>query len=169
MLFRSGSAIRTTELTFGTDSDLDGVPDPGSTGSGGHVTIQGITGSAADFVVLSGGSQIKSESLGSGDGGRLSIAATFLNLDGASTLNSRTDGIGHGGDIVVSVQKASFSGEATIVSHSAALGAGGTITVQGLDGNGSKADTLTLAGFLSRILSESEGSGLPGDIEVHAL
>ncbi len=171
LTLKGGSAIRTAELTFGTGQDLDlngdGVVD---TGSGGHVTIQGITGSGsvADSVVLSGGSQIKSDSGGFGDGGGLSITATSLNVDGASTLNSRTDGIGRGGDIVVSVQNASFSDEASIVSHSAALGAGGTITVQGLDGDRSKADALSLSGFVSRILSESEGSGLPGKIEVYA-
>lgn len=168
LMLNGGSAIRTAELTFGTDSDFDGVPDPGSTGSGGHVTIQGITGIVADSVLLSGGSQIKSESLGFGDGGRLFVAATSLTSDGASTLNSRTDGIGRGGDIVVNVEQASFSEGAAIVSRTAAVGAGGKITVQGLDGDGSKADALFLAGFPSRILSESEGSGRPGDIVLHA-
>ena len=169
LTLNGGSAIRTTALTLGTDLDGDGVPDAGSTGSGGNVTIQGITGSVADSVVLSGGSRIASESGGFGDGGRLSIAATSVNLDGASSIESVTTGLGHGGDIVLSVQQASLSGEATIASRARSeAGEGGRVTVQGLQGEGSKADALTLAGVFSRILSESEGSGRPGDIEMHA-
>jgi len=167
------SKIRTNNDTFGTDLDFDGVVD--ETAAGGNVTIQGIKGaeSAANLVVLSGGSEILSETLNNGNGGRVSIAATSLNLlDEASTISSNTFGFGLGGDIVVSVQQTSLSGGATIASRTVlidpAAGAGGRVTVQGLDGDGSKADSLNFAGFRSGIISEAFGSGSPGDIEVHA-
>jgi filamentous hemagglutinin family protein len=172
LTLNGGSAIRTTDFTFGTDFDFDGVVDAESTGSGGHVTIQGAE-SAAEFVVLSGGSQIVSESL-DGNGGRLSIAATSMNLDGASTINSGTFGRGHGGDIEIRVQNASLSGGSTLASSTASdqppgKGVGGTITVQRLEGQGSKAaDSLTLTGFRSGIITDSFGSALPGDVGVHA-
>ena len=171
LTLNGGSAIRTTDFTFGTDFDFDGVVDAESTGSGGHVTIQGAE-SAAESVVLSGGSQIVSESL-DGNGGRLSIAATSMNLEGASTINSGTFGRGHGGDIEIRVQNASLSGGSTLASRTASdqppgKGVGGTITVQRLEGQGIKADSLTLTGFRSGIITDSFGSALPGAIEVHA-
>jgi large exoprotein involved in heme utilization and adhesion len=90
----------------------------------------------------------------------------------ASAITSETFQIGLGGDIVVSFQNASLSGEATIASRTAfadpAAAAGGTITLQGLDGPGTKADALTLAGFRTGIISDTFGSGSPGDVGVHA-
>ncbi len=168
------SVIRSQNFTFGTDLDFDGLLDV--TGVGGNVTVRGTqgAGSAADSVVVSGGSQIASETLVSGDGGQVSIAATSLNIDEASTINSGTFGIGRGGDIVVAVQDASVSGGATIASNTAfgtpAAGQaeGGNIILQGLDGDGSKADSLTLKDFRSGITTDSFGLGLPGEIEVHA-
>jgi filamentous hemagglutinin family protein len=174
------SVIRSQNFTFGTDLNGDGVPDV--TGVGGDVTVRGTqgAGSAADSVVVSGGSQIVSETLVSGDGGQVSIATKFLALSGrdtngvASTINSGTFGTGGGGDIVLSVQRASLSDGATIASTTAfgepAAGEAeaGNITVQGLGGDRSKADSLTIEGLRSGITTDSFGLGRPGEIEVHA-
>ena len=174
-----GSSVRSSNSASGTDVDFDGVPDVFNA-AGGNVTIQGINGAGgeADSVILSGGSRITSETIVGGGGGRVSIAATSLNLDGTdlngtpTTISSVTQGIGRGGDIVVSFQNASLSGAATIASQTIlddpAAAAGGNITVQGLDGTRSKADALTLAGFRSGLISETFGSGRPGDIEMYA-
>lgn len=178
------SVIRSHNFNFGTDLDGDGVPDV--TGVGGDVTVRGTqgAGSAADSVVVSGGSQIVSETLVSGDGGQVSIATKFLALSGrdtngvASSIKSSTFGIGGGGDIVLSVQEARVLDGATIASETrfddgsgipvAGESEGGNITVQGLDGDGSKADSLTLNAFPSGIVSGSNGLGRPGGIEVYA-
>jgi filamentous hemagglutinin family protein len=177
-----GSAILTSNGS-GADLDGDGVLD--IIGVGGNVTIQGIDGegSVADSVELSGGSRIAITS-DVGDGGQLSIAAKSLRLDGfdlngtSTTINSTASGFGHGGSMVVSVGEASLSGGATITSRSfvdlppdhpdPTAGAGGSVTVQGPNGDGSKADSLHLAGFGSGIISDAVGNAPPGDIAVHA-
>ncbi|MGH8524345.1 MAG: hypothetical protein ACREXY_09040, partial [Gammaproteobacteria bacterium] len=177
-----GSTIRTSNSS-GVDLDGDGVLD--IVGVGGNVIIQGSdgAGSAAESVELSGGSRIAINSE-TGDGGQLSIAAKSLRLDGTdlngipTTINSSAFGFGHGGSMVVSVGEASLSGGATITSKSSVdlppdhpdptAGAGGSVTVQGLNGDGSKADSLDLAGFGSGIISDAIGNARPGDVAVHA-
>jgi filamentous hemagglutinin family protein len=175
---RAGSSIQSTNLSFGTDLDGDGVADV--TGVGGNVTVQGRlgVGSAADSVVLSGGSRIASDTQQSGDGGRISIMAKSLDLSGrdtndvASTINSSTFGTGLGGNVLLAVQQLRLTDSATIISHSdftdPLATAGGTVTVQGLEGAGSKADSLTLVGKGSGIVSETFGQARLGDIAVHA-
>jgi filamentous hemagglutinin family protein len=173
LTLNGGSTIRTIDFTFGTDSDDDGVPDIPSTGAGGHVTIQGLqgAGSAAESVALSAGSQIVSEGL-DGNGGRLAILGISLKLDGASSINSGTFGFGRGGDIVLSVGNASLLGGATIASRpvffNPVAGEPGDITIRGLNGDGSKADTLTLTGVRSGILQDTYGTASAGDIAVYA-
>jgi len=143
-------------------------------GAGGNVTIQGTNdpGSAANFVTLSGGTKIASATNGSGAGEKISIAATSLELSEASSISSSTSGTGPNGNIVLSVQDASLSGGAQITSLTAFSGknapAGGNLTVQGLDGEGSKANSLTLTGLGSSISSGTVGSGTPGDILLKA-
>jgi len=180
-----GSSIRSSNSSSG-DLDVDGVADVFNA-AGGNVTIQGVkgVGSAAGSVVFSGGSGIKSETTIVGNGGAVFIAAKQLNLNGTdldghpTTIESAMFGIGLGGDIAVSVKDAILTGGATIASRTflsdavAGLvpGKGGTITVQGLPELGkdvTKADSFTLAGFHSGIISESFGQGTPGDIVVHA-
>jgi filamentous hemagglutinin family protein len=181
-----GSRIRSTN-SAGTDLDGDGVVDV--RGVGGNVTVQGTTQgaeSAADSVMLAGGSRIESETRGQGgDGGRISITATSLDLDEASRINSSTavtgtdlngDGVvdlpgGRGGDIVVAVQRLSVVNGAAIASRTSSssegAAAGGTVTVQGLEGPGSKAGSVLLSGENTGIVSDSS-FGVPGDITVNA-
>ena len=155
------SEIRSTNFNFGT-------------GLGGNVTIRGTQGegSAADSVALSGGSRVFSETDFSGDGGQVAITSKSLTMDGAATVNSSTFGTGLGGDIKVNVQQLSLSGGVTITSHTDSAdvnaAAGGTVTVQGLAGTGSKADSVTLSGQNTGIISETFGIARLGDIAVHA-
>src|SRR2546428_333620 len=154
------SEIRSTNFNFGT-------------GLGGNVTIRGTQGegSAADSVALSGGSRVFSETDFSGDGGQVAITSKSLTMDGAATVNSSTFGTGLGGDIKVNVQQLSLSGGVTITSHTDSAdvnaAAGGTVTVQGLAGTGSKADSVTLSGQNTGIISETFGIARLGDIAVH--
>jgi large exoprotein involved in heme utilization and adhesion len=143
-------------------------------GAGGNVSIQGIQGpgSPAESVILSGGGLISNFTFGSGAGGGISITAKILDLNGGSTLQSSTFGSGPNGDILVSVQRASLSNGATFDSVTSFSGetppVGGTITVQGLQGSGSKANSLTLEGPGTALKSEAFGGGRLGKIEVHA-
>ena len=172
------SRIQSTNDTFGTSvggnitvqgqgADSSVVLSGGSLiasatsrrGNGGRISI------TADSVALSGRSGIASIATGSGNGGGISITAKSLDLDEASVINSSTS-TGSGGGVVVGVQQLSVVGGASIASQNDS-GAGGTVTVQGLDGEGSKAGSVVLSGQNSGIISDS-ASGLPGDIIVNA-
>ena len=139
-----GSLVRTTDFSSGI-LDQDGALDPSSVGAAGNLTVQGINGGAADSVVLSGTSQLGTQAQ-DGAGGILSIKTSSLSLDGGSSIFTTTNGLGRGGDINVMFQEATLEGGATITTGTFAFdqaaGAGGKIMLQGLDGNGSKADSL---------------------------
>ena len=146
-------------------------------GQGGNVTIQGLegAGSAAESTALSSDSSLLSVTAGSGDGGRVAITSKSLTMEGAATtINASTTDVGRGGDIVVSVQHASLSGGATIktltTSGDPNAQAGATVTVQGLQGAGSKADSVALSGLGSGIVSDAGGADTvsAGDVAVHA-
>jgi large exoprotein involved in heme utilization and adhesion len=117
-------------------------------------------------------SEIASATTLSGVGGEISITANSLDLSEVSSIISSTSGIGSNGAIVLSVQNASLSAGANITSLTSFSGdnapAGGNLTVQGLNGEGSKANSLTLTGLGTAITSGTIGSGTPGDILVHA-
>ncbi len=167
-----GSRIASINNT-GTDLDGDGLVDV--TGVGGNVTIQGTTqgaNSAADSVVLSGGSRITSDASSTGgNGGGISIRAASLDLNGASSISSSTGGTGQGGNIVVSVRQLRVVDGATISSITSSENlipaAGGMVTVQGLAGPGSLASSVQLSGPDTRIITDSS-AGVPGDITVNA-
>jgi filamentous hemagglutinin family protein len=143
-------------------------------GAGGNVSIQGLTASAAKSVKISGVSEVTSSTTSTeqsaGQSGGISITAKSFDLDGVSNVTSSSFGPGSNGNIIVSVQGASLSNGGSIRSttnfSSAAGTTGGSITVQGLQGNGSPADSLILD--RSGIVSETGGTGRLGDIEVHA-
>jgi filamentous hemagglutinin family protein len=167
-----GSQIASINNT-GIDLDDDGLVDV--TGVGGNVTIQGATqgtNSAADSVVLSGGSRITSAvSSTGGNGGEISIRATSLDLNEGSSISSSTAGIGHGGNIVLSVRQLGVVDGATISSSTSSENpipaAGGMVTVQGLAGPGSMASSVRLSGPNTGIITDSS-AGAPGDITVNA-
>ncbi len=144
-------------------------------GQGGNVTIQGLegAGSAAESVTLSGDSSLSSATAGSGNGGRVAITSKSLTMEGAATtVKSETTDVGRGGDIVVSVRHANLSGGARIFAqtNNADINAqpGPTLTVQGLQGAGSMADSVSLSGLSSGIVSDSFGAARAGDVAVHA-
>lgn len=144
-------------------------------GQGGNITIRGLegAGSAAESVTLSGDSFLSSATAGSGDGGRVAITSKSLTMEGAATtVKSETTDVGRGGDIVVSVRHANLSGGARIFAqtNNADINAqpGPTLTVQGLQGAGSMADSVSLSGVSSGIVSDSFGAARAGDVAVHA-
>jgi filamentous hemagglutinin family protein len=172
MNLRDGSLIQSTNNNSGTDLDGDGVVDV--VGVGGNVTIQGTqgAGSAVDVVTLSGGSRVVSETFDQGDGGRISIAAKSLDLSGhdtndvASSITSSTVGNANlGGNVLLAVQQLRLTDGATVTNNIP----GGTVTVQGLEGAGSKADSIFLSGPKSGIIFSVFGDDARlSDITLHA-
>jgi filamentous hemagglutinin family protein len=141
-------------------------------GQGGKVIIQGLqgVGSTAESMTLSGGSSLLTQNDGGSDGGRVAITSKSLTMDGpGTTMNSSVFNVGRGGDVVVSVQQASLSGGATIKTQTNSSQVGPTLTVQGLQGAGSMADSVVLAGSGTGIISDSVGStGSTGKVAVQA-
>ncbi|MEO7860807.1 MAG: filamentous hemagglutinin N-terminal domain-containing protein, partial [Nitrospirales bacterium] len=168
-------------MDFSTISNSSATFSPGF-GEGGDVTIQGLPvlgvnsetdpPPVAESVHLSSSSGVGTLTFGNGEGGLVMIRSESLVVEGDSTINTSTFETGPGGDIVVSVKEAHLLSGGTIRSNtelaSSDAGAGGKVTVQGLDGDGTKADSLILEGRGSGIFSSSSGTGDLGNIEAHA-
>jgi filamentous hemagglutinin family protein len=172
-LLIDGSIVNTTAFGTGGAGDINvgagtvaltGGARVGSTtegdGPGGSTTL-----TASDSVTLSGrdaggnASGLVSDTIVSGDGGRLAVSAPLLIMDGG-TIASSTFGQGRGGDLVLDVGRLSLSGQATITSHAGGFAPGGTLTVTSLG-------PVTLSGassVVSRSCPGSACSGRAGDI-----
>jgi filamentous hemagglutinin family protein len=163
--------VGTLTLTGGSTIQSQSFNFTPGLGQGGNITIQGMQAdSAADSVALSGGSFVSSQTLGSGDGGRIVLSASTLTMaDGGTAISAFTaggEGAGSGGEVVVNVQDLSLSGGANITSQ-AGVGAGGNVTVQGLNGPESAAGLVTISGQGSGIFSDALGAARPGNITMH--
>ena len=92
----------------------------------------------AESVVLSGGSQINSETDAEAGRRTISITAKSIAMDEPATaITTSTFGIGLGGNVLLGVQQLSMTGGASIRSHTDSAdpaAVGGTVTVQGLRG-----------------------------------
>lgn len=157
-----GASIRTQAENFTAE------------GPGGNLIIRGRqgTGSAAESVTLSGGSGLFSETFGSTDGGSISLTSKTLQMDGTgTTINTLATDLGRGGNLVMNVLQASLTGEATITGVTQVSDPnaqpGPSLTIQGLQGAGSRADSIVLSGSGSGIKSESAGLARAGDIAMH--
>ena len=161
----NGAVLKSENFSFG-----DGL---GGVGQGGNVTIQGLqgTGSAADSVTLSSGASISSTTAGPGPGGSLQIAAKTVQLDGAgTTLTTETDGDGNAGNLRLNVGTLALADSAAILSNNNTnftfgLGQGGNVTVQGLQGAGSAADSVTLSTGAA-ITTQTIGFERAGDVAI---
>ncbi|MEK6763509.1 MAG: filamentous hemagglutinin N-terminal domain-containing protein [Nitrospirota bacterium] len=168
--------VGTVSLTGGSSIRSESQNFTPGLGQGGNVTIQGLegAGSVAESVTLSGGSSLVTQTLASSDGGRVAITAESLTMDGPGTIiNAEATDVGRVGNLIVSVQQASLSDGAmikTIQAFNADPNAqlGPTLTVQGLMGEGSRADSVVLSGVGSGIVSNSSGTARAGDIAVQA-
>jgi hypothetical protein len=141
-------------------------------GPGGNMIIQGLqgAGSAAESVTLSTGSNLISQTFGSSNGGQVALTSRLLTMDGTgTTINTVANDVGRGGNLILGVQQASLTGGATITTQTLIADPnaqpGPSLTVQGLQGSGSKADSVVLSG--SGIKTESTGLARAGDISMH--
>ena len=116
---------------------------------------------------------IVTATFGSGRGGDIRLTAPTLTIENSpqSILTTTGEGGGVGGDVVLNVGTVSLLGGSSIESFSQihnstpGLGQGGNVTIQGLEGAGSAAESVTLSGdsFLS---SATAGSGAGGRVAI---
>ena len=142
----------------------------GGSGLGGNVAVQGLqgAGSAADSVVLSNGSAISTLTSGSGRAGDVQLSARFLTMENVSSIQTVTLG-GVGGNVALNVGTGRLIGGASIQSLSSnfipGTGVGGNMTIQGLKGEGSAAESVTLSGG-SSLLTQTVGSSEGGRVAI---
>jgi filamentous hemagglutinin family protein len=102
------------------------------TGNGGDIVIQPKTPGALDLIV-SDGAQISTETLGSGNGGRIDISASSLNLSSGGTISSASlsldPGAGTAGDVIVNARDSIVLTEQGLITTEAPNAAGGIITL----------------------------------------
>jgi filamentous hemagglutinin family protein len=114
--------INTNDLHITDGAQIDVGTRVGSSGNGGDLTIN-ATGEVSIEDTSSG---ILSNSLGTGDGGSISIFATLLSvLDGE--VNASTSDIGNAGDILMEVDSLMLSGD--ITASTDFTGRGGNVTI----------------------------------------
>ena len=155
----NGAMISSTNPSFGL-------------GQGGNIALEGLQGpgSAADFVTLSSGASIISTTAGLNPGGNLQITSKNIQLHDAGTaLITETDGDGNAGNLTLNVGTLALNDAAAIFSNnfSFGLGQGGNVTVQGLQGPGSAADSVTLSNG-STITTQTFAPGASGDLHITA-
>jgi filamentous hemagglutinin family protein len=91
----SGSG-KSTPYVVSSGSGIIASTGAGSSGKGGNVTV-----SASNALTVRNGGQIGAESLGSGNGGSLTVSAASMNLIDGALLSSRSSGPGKAGGILV--------------------------------------------------------------------
>ncbi|WP_089720362.1 two-partner secretion domain-containing protein [Candidatus Entotheonella palauensis] len=154
-------------LTATNQSMINSSSTQGATGNAGTVHIQGIAGdgSVAEAVILRE-STLRTETAGTGTGGEIMVTAETIELDHA-TLTGETTGAGNAGAITLKVNRLTAANQSIITSSSTqdATGHAGTIRIQGLAGEGSTADTLSLVN--SSITTQADQAD-GGDIVIQA-
>jgi len=98
------------------------------TGNGGDIVIQSRTPGALDLVVTDG-AQISTETLGSGDGGRIDISAASLQLSSGGNISSASSDAGAAGNITVTTSGSVVLTDQGLITTAAPNAQGGDITV----------------------------------------
>jgi filamentous hemagglutinin family protein len=130
----------------------------GRSGSGGDILV-----TATDTVTLSGlFSDISTSTVGSGDGGNITISSNTLTLQDQAAVYADTLGSGQGGKIQMEVSTISVNSGSRISSSTFDnTGDGGHVTIQADKG-------MSFTGTFSGVYSVSSGSGTGGDIKLKA-
>jgi filamentous hemagglutinin family protein len=97
----------------------------------------------------------------------LQLNASDVKMTGGALINSQTDGPGRGGDVNVAADRVTMEQGAAIFTQTSGLGAGGNVSIQGSQGAGSPADSVTLSGS-SQVGNFTFGSGTGGGISITA-
>ncbi len=148
--------IRTGTLDIASDGGTTGISSASfDTGSGGRIMVE-----AGQIALVSGGS-ITAGASDVGDGGAIRITADSLRISGnGSKIDVGSTGQGNAGDIRIQAGTIGLDTRGQIASSTSATpgGTGGSIAIA--------ADRLTLAGG-ARIVADSAGSGVAGDIDIN--
>jgi filamentous hemagglutinin family protein len=114
----------------GRGSSLDASVQREAIGNGGNLTIN------TQRLRLQDRAQIRTGTLGNGDGGDLTVNATDIELVGAGTLLSASvqpGATGNGGNLFVNTQRLRLQDRADIVTGTFGNGNGGNLTVNATD------------------------------------
>jgi len=148
-VFTAGDSSLTTEAT---------------TGRGGTLAIGSANATKLDLTNTTVSATVKG---GSQPGGDIILTAPDIVLTGGA-ITAETQAAGSAGSILVNAGTLLVQSGALISSSSTgtATGAAGTITVQGLGGNGTLANSMTLQ--QSQLLTSASGDGAGGSIALHS-
>jgi filamentous hemagglutinin family protein len=163
-------------------------------GSGGTVTVQGISGPAQSVLIDGSGSGIFTDTSGTGAGGDIFVNANSVTLQNGGALSATTSGSepsATGGTITVNANQLILENQSFLTASTTGAGQGGTIVVTAdtsisLLGNSSitsttdaagdggfvqlTAPTITLEGSelgKSNIVTSTLGQGSAGNIELN--
>ena len=177
--FNNGGSI--TTMTFGPGQGGDVHLAAGTTtfdagavtsitvgeGNGGKIALD------AGTLLLSTGAGISTQTAGPGHGGDVTITASSIAMETVGNVLSMSTGDlgdGLGGNITLNVDGLSLASGATIQSliSNPGTGRGGNVTVQGLQGEGTAAESVSLTGGSSFTTQTSVGSAEGGQLFVAA-
>ena len=169
--------VGTFQLTSGALIELRNLGS-GNTGNGGTIDIQ-----ATQDMLIGSKSTIKTENFrGQGSGSPILITTPQLVIEGgtsagqAAGMTAITGGNGPASSVVLSVNTLELrGGQASIDTRARDVSVtptappqfgGGPITVQGVGGTGTAAQSVSLSGRLSGFLTETEGNGAGGRLDI---
>ena len=124
----------------------------GFEGTGGNVHFN-----AADQLTVGGTARIIATTLGSGDGGNVSMDAASLTITDDAAISVETEGTGNGGTITLSGANLLVDGRATVSGVTLGAGAGGNVLIDAGD--------LRVQGEAS-LSADTLGPGAGGDIAI---
>lgn len=120
------------------------------------LTTSSINSDAASFSILPEAA---------GDGGLIHLKAPRINIR-ESLLSTSTLGAGNAGTILLETQRLNVGVDADISTFTQGPGNGGKITIQGLGGEGSRANDVAITGSVLR--SRTSNAGAAGEIRIAA-
>ena len=161
----SASSILLSGRGFGEPSGILSLVSPGSSASGGNVTV------VADNISLEDGATISTPNQGEGASGNLSVTANqLITLDGSGTsIGSTVFGSGSGGEVDIAANNISLTNGATIVNSNLGNGVADRLSVTAeqqieVDGFASAGDIfLGASGIGSNVRSLGPGANVTVD------
>ena len=157
------------QLTSGSVIGINGVtrqPLLPPSGTGGEITIQGLTGPSGSVLIDGGSSGIFSNAVGTGAAGNTNISAQSLTIQNGGTITASTSGTASsasGGTITVKADTVTLNTGGTMTAASTGPGASGEVIVQG---PASPAQSILIDGLGSGIFTDTHSTGAGGDIHL---
>jgi large exoprotein involved in heme utilization and adhesion len=141
--------IETGSLSL-TNSSVGGINT--GTGKGGDIQIK-----AANSITLSGESQLRMETLSSGDAGSLDIETGSLSLTN-SIVGAGTEGAGNAGDVQIKATNSITLEKSNLLAGTFGSGDGGSLAIE----------TGSLSLTNSKVVGTTTAPGNAGDIQIKA-